>query len=267
VPGRGRIRVERSGARSVVTRAYATSPLRLLTPANHGRAAWIYTSSYGGGLVDGDAIELEVTVGPGAAAFVSTQASTKVYRSPRGTTTEVRGHVDAGALLVMAPDPVVPFSGARYRQVQRYTVTGDGALVVVDAMSSGRRAAGERWAFAEYFGLIDVSVDGRRFVYDAMALRAADGDLATRLGRFDALAVAVVAGAPFGADAARLVSDAAALSAASGADPFVTVAPLRDAGCVVRMAASGMERVTCALRSLLAFVPQRLGEDPWTRKW
>src|SRR5687768_4572798 len=85
LPGRGRLRVVRAGGRSVVTRAYATSPLRLLTPANHGSAAWIYTSSYGGGFVDGDRVELDVEVAEGAAAFVSTQAATKVYRSPNGT--------------------------------------------------------------------------------------------------------------------------------------------------------------------------------------
>jgi urease accessory protein len=259
--------VERSGGRSVVTRAYATSPLRLLTPANHGSAAWIYTSSYGGGLVDGDAIDIDVTVGPGAAAFVSTQASTKVYRSPCGTATGVRGRVGRGALLVVAPDPVVPFTGARYRQVQRFDIAGDGALVVTDALSSGRRAFGERWAFSEYYGLIEVFIDGRRLVYDAMALRAADGDLAARLGRFDALVVAIVAGGPLGPDAARLVAGASALPVARGADPFVTTSPLGADGCIVRIAAGSMERAVRSLRALLAFVPDRLGEDPWTRKW
>src|SRR5258705_12351701 len=77
-PGRARIGVIRSGSRSVVSRAYATSPLRLLTPANHGHAAWIYTSSFGGGLVDGDRIAMDIDVGRGAAAFISSQASTKI---------------------------------------------------------------------------------------------------------------------------------------------------------------------------------------------
>src|SRR6266508_3728405 len=108
--------VTRSGGRSLVHGAYATSPLRLLTPSNHGRAAWVYTSSYGGGLVDGDRIAIDVDVTSGATAFVSTQASTKVYRSPNGTTATLHGRVGPGALLVMAPDPVVCFADARYRQ-------------------------------------------------------------------------------------------------------------------------------------------------------
>ena len=104
--GRGELEVVRGpDGRSVVARAYATSPLRLLTPSNHGHAAWIYGSSYGGGLVDGDAVTLDVDLAPGAAAFVSTQASTKVYRSCRGTRSDTEGHIGAGALLVLAPDP------------------------------------------------------------------------------------------------------------------------------------------------------------------
>src|SRR5687768_3060300 len=56
-PGRAgdaRLGFERVGNRTVVRTALAHSPLRLLTPRNHGHAAWVYTSSLGGGLVDGD---------------------------------------------------------------------------------------------------------------------------------------------------------------------------------------------------------------------
>src|SRR5882757_9593932 len=91
--GRARIGVIRSGSRSVVSHAYATSPLRLLTPLNHGHAAWIYTSSFGGGLVNGDRIAMDIDVGRGAAAFISTQASTKIYRSPGGTSAEMHARV------------------------------------------------------------------------------------------------------------------------------------------------------------------------------
>src|SRR3954465_8153916 len=108
--GSGGVAIVRSGARSVITRAYATSPLRLLTPANHGRAAWIYTSSLGGGLVDGDRLSLTIDVGPRASAFVTTQASTKVYRSPSGTSADVRARVHEHGVLVVAPDPVVLFA-------------------------------------------------------------------------------------------------------------------------------------------------------------
>src|SRR5262245_41650827 len=99
----------RAGSRSLVTRAFAASPLRLLMPRNHGHAAWVYTSTYGGGLVDRDALHLDLDVGPHAAALLATQAATKVYRSPHGTSMTMTARVADHGLLVVAPDPVVCF--------------------------------------------------------------------------------------------------------------------------------------------------------------
>jgi hypothetical protein len=59
----GRVAIERSGNRSVIVGLTAKSPLKILAPRSLGGAAWIYTTSYGGGLVDGDALHLDLTVG------------------------------------------------------------------------------------------------------------------------------------------------------------------------------------------------------------
>jgi urease accessory protein len=262
-PGVGRVHVARTGDRSVVTRAFATSPLRLLTPANHGRAAWIYTSSYGGGLVDGDCLTLDMDVGCGAAAFLSTQASTKVYRSPNGTSHELRGRVHPGGMLVVAPDPVVCFRGARYRQTQRFDVAVDAGLVVVDCLLAGRCASGERWAFDEYRGRLEVAVGGSLALCDSTRLRASDGDLARQLGRFRALGLAVVAGGLFRDEIRRLILSVPSGPPAPQAAQLTTVAPLAGEGCLIRIAGVSGEAVGRALRGALSFVPARLGDDPW----
>jgi urease accessory protein len=267
LPGRGRLRIVRAGDRSVVTRAYATSPLRLLTPANHGSAAWIYTSSYGGGFVDGDRVEIDVEVAEGAAAFVSTQAATKVYRSPAGTSFALRARVDAGGLLALVPDPVVCFAGARYHQYQQFAVHEAAGLVVVDWMVSGRCASGERWAFSDYRSLIEVTVGGRLVAHDSMALRAADGDLASRLGRFDVLAAVVIAGSTLQAAASHVLDMHAGHAVERRASQLVAASPLAHGGCLVRVAGTSVERVGRTLRALLEFLPARLNDDPWRRKW
>src|SRR6476469_8708017 len=56
--GSGYVRVAAARDRySVVTHARATSPLRLFTPRTGAPAAWIVTSTLGGGLVGGDNIQ------------------------------------------------------------------------------------------------------------------------------------------------------------------------------------------------------------------
>jgi urease accessory protein len=265
--GRGVLRIVRSGARSVADRVYATSPLRLLTPRNHGHAAWIYASSYGGGLVDGDRIVLEIDVAPGAAAMIATQASTKVYRSPRGTGAATHAQVGDEALLVVAPDPVVCFAGARYRQAQQIDLSAGGALVLVDWVTSGRHTRGERWAFDEYRSELAVRIGARPIVHDTIALRASDGDLGRRLGRFNVLATVLVAGAPLRAHGTSIVAHASDTPVVRRAEQLVSATALGDAACLLRIAGTSFEQVTQTVRGYLAFLPALLGDSPWDRKW
>jgi urease accessory protein len=265
--GCGVLRVVCRGGRSVAEQVYATSPLRLLTPRNHGRAAWVYTSTYGGGLVDGDRLRLDVEVGAGATAFVSTQASTKVYRSPGGTAADLHVRVLPGGLAVVLPDPVVCFKGARYHQRQEFDVAAGSGLVLVDWITSGRRASGEQWAFSQLRSESIVRVGDRVMVHDALALRAVDGELSRRLGRFHVLATVVVAGAMLHTYAASIVAAANADRVSTRADQLVAATPVADMGCVLRLAGTSHERVAETVRTHLAFVPNLLGDSPWSRKW
>ena len=270
--GRGELRIARAGAHSVVARAFATSPLRLLTPRNDGHAAWVFTSSFGGGLVDGDRLSLDVNVGDGAAAFISTQASTKVYRSPNGTSAQLRAEVGRTGLLVSVPDPVVCFADSRFDQHQTFDLAPDAALVAVDWVTSGRRESGERCTFAHYCSRVIVRVDGRLVIHDALALRREDGDLRARLGRFDVLAVAMVIGGGVTAAGRALVKECDGRAVERRPEQLVVASAVedgrsRDIGCVLRIAGPSVEAVGRTLRTCLSFVPPALGDDPWARKW
>ena len=107
-PGSGTLQFTKVRGKTVLTRAVAASPLRLLFPRNSGSAAWVYGGTYGGGLLGGDTIALDVTVHPDAHAFISTQASTKVYRSGAGARQRLRAWIDDDSLLVLVPDPIAP---------------------------------------------------------------------------------------------------------------------------------------------------------------
>ena len=266
--GRGELAVSRGAdGRSRATRVYATSPLRMLTPVNHGHAAWVYMSSYGGGLVDGDRVSLDVSVERGATAFLSTQASTKVYRSQHGTASRLDAHLADDALLVFAPDPVVCFAGARYRQWQRITLEPRGSLVLVDWVTSGRRAAGERWQFEEYTAHTEVAAAGRCGLYDTLSLRAAHGPLDARLGRFDVLALVVIAGERLDAQARLVAARVEQTPVVRRAEAVMSAAPLRTGGCAVRIAGPSVEQVGRIIERVLEFLPPLLGDNPWARKW
>jgi urease accessory protein len=264
--GRGMVVIAANAAESVVSRLGASSPLRLLTPRNHGHAAWVYTSTYGGGLVDGDHIRLDVQVGSGAAVFLSTQSATKAYRSPRGTSSELLVRAEDRAVVISAPDPVMCFAGARYRQAQAFELAPTASLVAVDAMVSGRYARGERWSFTEYASRTTLHVGGRLIVHDALILSPADGSIERRMGRFDALATVIVIGPACEAVARGILAESAALAVGRRPDLLIVASPLQT-GCLVRVAARSAEAASAAVHRLVSFVPALIGDDPWQRKW
>lgn len=265
-PGCGSVTVVAHSGRSHVTQAFAASPLRLLTPSNHGPASWIYTSTFGGGLVGGDAFELEVNVREGATAYLSTQAATKVYRSPAGTSVEVRASVGRDARLMVVPDPVICFAGSSYRQVQRFELADTASLVFVDWLSSGRHATGERWQFDRYDSRVLIARGGRRIVHDALLLSSEHGPIADRLGRFESMLVAVLVGPAVAQAAEEIVARVARQRLPRRGELIVSASPV-DGGCVCRIAGTSVEETGSTLRALLGFVPSLLGDDPWARKY
>ena len=77
------LKFARNGSETVLTRSFATSPLKVFATKRGRSACWVYAATLGGGLVGGDEIRLTVEVDAGARALLTTQASTKVYRSLR----------------------------------------------------------------------------------------------------------------------------------------------------------------------------------------
>ncbi len=245
--------------RSAVHRARPAGPLRLLCPRRPGRAAWVVAGNLGGGLVDGDDLALEVTVDRGATCVVTTQASTKVYRGQTRQRTAVR--VDEAGTAIIVPDPVVPFRGARFAQLTSVELAAGASLVLVDTVTAGRVAHGERWSAARIDTALDIAMAGELRLCDRLVL---DGDVAARMRRFDALATCVLVG-PRAADLAA--AELARLERpAPGAALVVAGSRFAD-GAVFRIAGERVEQVTAAARALVGEACRRLGALPWQRRW
>jgi urease accessory protein len=254
----------------VVSTAFACSPLRLLMPSNHGHAAWVFTSTYGGGLVGGDALRMRLQVGAGATTLLQTQASTKVYRSPLGASSAFEAHVHAGGRLLVLPDPVVCFEGATYDQTQEIELHATASLVLMDWMTAGRHASGERWAFDRYASRLNVRRDGELVLGDSLLLSSREGPLAERMERFECLCLIALVGPAAREHGAVASHRIARLEARARADLLAGAAPLGaggEAGHVIRLAGVSPEAVGRAARDYLRFVPALLGDDPWARKW
>ncbi|CAN1828538.1 Urease accessory protein D [Linum perenne] len=127
----GKLRVEKVGEKSTATRCFSKYPLKFILPNKVGAsgvdAVWIYTLTYGGGIVS-------------------------VYKSLGSRCSEqfLEARIGSDALLVVIPDPVTCFATARYAQKQVFRVVAGSSLVLVDWITSGRHESGEKWEFELY---------------------------------------------------------------------------------------------------------------------
>ncbi|KAJ3185550.1 hypothetical protein HDU87_000173 [Geranomyces variabilis] len=167
--------------RTILTQLAFAYPLRLLAPRAHSRSAAAYALTFGGGLLSGDRITLNVSLASHTSLALLTQGSTKVF--PRKSTGEAGvsaqtliATVAANALLALLPDPTTLFSGAAYVQTQTVRCDAGASLCLLDWYTCGRASRGERWEFESYETTNEVWVDGACVVRDAWLLEDDDDD-------------------------------------------------------------------------------------------
>ena len=257
------------GASTVLT-SRSRSPICLLTPRPRGASVWAFTSSLGGGMVAGDTAKITLTLDAGAVCFLGTQASSKVYRSPTQTPClhEFHGAIGSDATLVLAPDPVQCFADAIYQQRQIFNLASDSNLILVDWISAGRLAYGERWAFKRYSSRNEVYLQDKPVLIDAIALDTRDGAIAKRFraGRFNCFATVFVLGPALVNSAQKSLKQIAEQPIEPRSSFICTASPV-SAGVLLRFAGSSVEQVGHAISEHLAVVSELLDDDPWLRKW
>jgi urease accessory protein len=268
--GQGNIEIGFVAGQSTLTSSWATNPLKLLVPRPRGLSVWAFSSSFGGGLLAGDEIQLTLRLAARTRCFLGTQASTKIYRNPRQRPCGHRltAFLGEDSLLVLAPDPVQMFADSCYEQRQEFHLEKRAGLVLVDWCSAGRVARGERWAFTRFHSGNEIFVARERMLVDSLLLDPAHGPLDSphRMGRFNCLALVVLVGEPVRAAAARILQDIAGRSIDRVSSLICSASPLAD-GAILRMAGEHAEVVRREIHCHLSLLCDLLGDDPWARKW
>ena len=197
----GVLRVAHVAGHSVLLNARASNPVKYLIPQQRGEAVWAYTTTYGGGLVSGDHIQLSMHIEEQARLFVGTQASTKVYKR-KALSEAVRQDIDvhcaADSCVISLPDPVVCFAGAQFRQQQRFYCHPNSSVFALDCFTAGRIARNERWAFASLASHMHFFIDDVCVVNDPMCLEnLTHMSIADRMGAYNIFGSVIIVGEAF----------------------------------------------------------------------
>jgi len=271
VQGRSRLVVSKS-----------LQPLKILNPGVAHAACHVVLSSYGGGLVAGDDLRLRVHGGAGTRLCLSTQANTKVFKSIDGqwAAQHFAGTLEAGALAVVLPDPVVPHAGSRYRQTQRWDLAPGSLLLLADWWAAGRTDLGERFNFQELILETRVSVAGRPLVLDRFVFNPAE-HIATapaNFDRYETVLTVYLVGVPEEPRFAALAGALHTLKMPAQDDPHfrlagracvVAVAAARPGVVVLRALAHHRQDADFIYQHLLRILSEEefLGYNPLARKY
>jgi urease accessory protein len=144
------------GGRSVAAHQYHRGALRVLRPHyldDSGQVCFVLVNP-GGAYLGADLYAIDVEVAAGARLLLTTQSATKIYRTP-GSFAEQRMtlRLGEGAQLELAPDQLIAYREASYRQNTHITVRPSSCLVMAEVVTPG-------W-----------SPDGASFRYEELRLR------------------------------------------------------------------------------------------------
>jgi len=164
---------QRRGEKTVLTERRFTLPLQALEPislAPDGSVCLMLLNPTGG-VLGGDQLKTEVTLGPGAHVCLTTPSATRVYRAlgpPAVQETTIR--LGAGAIVEYIPDHVIPHPGSVFHQSLTVEMGPGSRVILSDALAIGRLAREERWAFRELVSRITVTSSGRPLFLDRIRL-------------------------------------------------------------------------------------------------
>ena len=143
---------------------------------NLKKALTCYVLGYGGGLVSGDRIYLNINVKPHAALVMTSQSTSKAFKAISGrnaTFVKTEAKVSRGGLLFLVPQPLQCFGGSCFEQethviMEQITEHSgstsfhsegelDPSLLLVDWYTGGRRDQDGLWNFTSFQSTTTIS--------------------------------------------------------------------------------------------------------------
>ncbi|MCV2217193.1 urease accessory protein UreD [Thauera sp. Sel9] len=159
-----RLGYERRGGRTVLARREHVGPLVVQRPLYPEGEAVCHTILVHppAGIAGGDRLSVDLDVGPGAHALVTTPGAGKWYRSAGQTgSLAQRIEVAAGGVCEWLPQESIVFDGALGELSTDVRLHGDACFVGSEMLCFGRTASGERFNHGELAMRTRIERDGR----------------------------------------------------------------------------------------------------------
>lgn len=125
----------------------------------------------GGGYVDGDSYKTEVVVRQSASLALTTQASTKVYKSPcLGVTQTVDYVLENDSELYVKQDSLILYKEANFTQLIHVYMSLSATFYYTDIITPGWSEDGQSFQYQKLVSKMKIFMDGSLEVFDHLLL-------------------------------------------------------------------------------------------------
>lgn len=162
--------------RTLLSRRRAGGLCHLGKPYWNGEVLGLQLVNPTAGLFAGDRMSLDVDVGEGANAAITSPSACRYHTMPDGRAELAQKFsVGAGAWLDYCPEFIIPQRGSWVRQTTEIDLHESAQMVFLDRLAPGRVAHGERYAFRKLESVLQIRIGGELQIRERSVIEPAEG--------------------------------------------------------------------------------------------
>ncbi|RXZ00823.1 urease accessory protein UreD [Fictibacillus sp. S7] len=164
--------------KTIVSSCYYEGALKITRPVYlEENLPSIYLIHVGGGYVNGDKYLLNLNLDEGAELAVTTQSSTKVYKTPKAHVVQQTNiKLNKGSILEYLPDPLIAYKGARFIQETTVHIEDESCFLYSDIITPGWAEDGSFFRYDWIRSKLKVYKNERLIIFDHLLLEP-DGEM------------------------------------------------------------------------------------------
>ncbi|AKG74715.1 urease accessory protein UreD [Salinicoccus halodurans] len=166
--------VENRQGRTVADNIYFQGAFKVMRPVYFGKNSYpcYYLLNPGGGYLDGDTYRMRVSLGEDSRLTLTTQSSTKVYKTPKSYAyQETEFHLKKNSYLEYLPDALIAYKDAKYIQKNVVYMEKGATLLYSDIVTPGWSPEGDAFSYDTLRLKSEIYMDGELVVFDHVKLQ------------------------------------------------------------------------------------------------
>ncbi|MEK4555642.1 MULTISPECIES: urease accessory protein UreD [Jeotgalicoccus] len=166
--------MENRQGRTVADNVYFQGAFKVMRPVylNNYNYPCYYLLNPGGGYLDGDTYRMKITLQEEAQLTLTTQSSTKVYKTPKSYAyQETEFHLKKDSYLEYLPDALIAYKDAKYVQKNVVYMEQGATLLYSDIVTPGWSPEGSKFSYDSLQLKSEIYMDNELVVFDHVKLQ------------------------------------------------------------------------------------------------